>query len=207
MVILQLHYALGHLHKPLAVDIDECASGAVCLGMYEVCVNTPGHYKCECARFFRRDPVTGQCQPDPAIYSQYAPKRAEAKTEEKAEEKATGGETRRKNTGDGKTNLETEFHDEYHHGSNNGDRKCSSSQTCSPSEKPTEEEDSLSEEDIKRILVALIICVLGTAAAKGSMLWTSLFFLSLILAMAWWASDKTDRIAQSMMNAQQRRGS
>jgi len=76
-------------------DIDECASGAMCMGMYEVCVNTPGHYKCECARFFKRDETTGQCQPDPAIYSQYLPpsarraakKEEETKTEEKTEEK------------------------------------------------------------------------------------------------------------------------
>merc|ERR1712135_61319 len=73
-------------------DIDECASGAMCMGMYEVCVNTPGHYKCECARFFKRDEATGQCQPDPAIYSQYlspsARRSAEAKKEEATEEKA-----------------------------------------------------------------------------------------------------------------------
>lgn len=78
-------------------DIDECASGAICLGMYEQCVNTIGHYKCECARFFRRDPTTGQCQPDPAIYSRFLPNRlrrpaapaAEVKKEEpKEEEKA-----------------------------------------------------------------------------------------------------------------------
>jgi len=79
-------------------DIDECASGAICLGMYEQCVNTIGHYRCECARFFRRDPTTGQCQPDPAIYSRFLPNRlrrpqpaAEVKKEEEAakeEEKA-----------------------------------------------------------------------------------------------------------------------
>jgi len=43
--------------------------------MYEQCINTIGHYKCECARFFRRDPTTGQCQPDPAIYSRFLPNR------------------------------------------------------------------------------------------------------------------------------------
>jgi len=64
---------LTHLHA--CTDIDECASGAICLGMYEQCVNTIGHYKCECARFFRRDPTTGQCQPDPAIYSRFLPNR------------------------------------------------------------------------------------------------------------------------------------
>lgn len=82
-------------------DIDECASGAICLGMYEQCVNTIGHYKCECARFFRRDPTTGQCQPDPAIYSRFLPNRlrrpaapaAEVKKEEpKEEEKAAAAE-------------------------------------------------------------------------------------------------------------------
>jgi len=67
-------------------DIDECASGAMCLGMYEVCVNTPGHYKCECARFFKRDDATGQCQPDPAIYSQYLPPAAKRSQEAKKEE-------------------------------------------------------------------------------------------------------------------------
>jgi len=69
-------------------DIDECASGAMCLGMYEVCVNTPGHYKCECARFFKRDDATGQCQPDPAIYSQYLPPSAKRSQEAKKAEEA-----------------------------------------------------------------------------------------------------------------------
>jgi len=67
-------------------DIDECASGAICLGMYEQCVNTIGHYKCECARFFRRDPTTGQCQPDPAIYSRFLPNRMRKAPEAKKEE-------------------------------------------------------------------------------------------------------------------------
>merc|ERR1712096_388207 len=75
-------------------DIDECASGAICLGMYEQCINTIGHYRCQCARFFRRDPNTGQCQPDPAIYSRYLPtqpRRTPLVEEEtkKEEEKAT----------------------------------------------------------------------------------------------------------------------
>jgi hypothetical protein len=77
-------------------DIDECASGAMCMGMYEVCVNTPGHYKCECARFFKRDEATGQCQPDPAIYSQYLPpsarRAAEAKKEEEKKEETQDAE-------------------------------------------------------------------------------------------------------------------
>jgi len=76
----------------LCSDIDECASGAICLGMYEQCINTIGHYKCECARFFRRDPTTGQCQPDPAIYSRFLPNRlrkpqVDVKKEEEKEEK------------------------------------------------------------------------------------------------------------------------
>jgi len=73
-------------------DIDECASGAMCMGMYEVCVNTPGHYKCECARFFKRDETTGQCQPDPAIYSQYLPPSARRSAEAKKEEEAKAEE-------------------------------------------------------------------------------------------------------------------
>jgi hypothetical protein len=56
--------------------------------MYEVCVNTPGHYKCECARFFKRDEATGQCQPDPAIYSQYLPPSAKRSQEAKKAEEA-----------------------------------------------------------------------------------------------------------------------
>jgi len=60
--------------------------------MYEQCINTIGHYKCECARFFRRDPTTGQCQPDPAIYSRFLPNRlrkpqVDVKKEEEKEEK------------------------------------------------------------------------------------------------------------------------
>merc|ERR1739838_807916 len=70
----------------LCSDIDECASGAICLGMYEQCVNTIGHHKCECARFFRRDPTTGQCQPDPAIYSRFLPNRMRKAPEAKKEE-------------------------------------------------------------------------------------------------------------------------
>lgn len=66
------------------------------MGMYEVCVNTPGHYKCECARFFKRDEATGQCQPDPAIYSQYLPpsarRAAEAKKEEEKKEETQDAE-------------------------------------------------------------------------------------------------------------------
>jgi len=83
-------------------DIDECASGAMCLGMYEVCVNTPGHYKCECARFFKRDEATGQCQPDPAIYSQYLPpsarRAAEAKKEEEKKEEPKEEEAKAEDT-------------------------------------------------------------------------------------------------------------
>jgi len=83
-------------------DIDECASGAICLGMYEQCINTIGHYRCQCARFFRRDPTTGQCQPDPAIYSRYLPNRPRRtppvgeeeakKEEEKASEEVKAAE-------------------------------------------------------------------------------------------------------------------
>nr|CAB3233795.1 cysteine-rich with EGF-like domain protein 2-A [Phallusia mammillata] len=176
-------------------DIDECASGAVCLGMYEVCVNTAGHYKCECARFFRRDPVTGQCQPDPAIYSQYAPRRSakkEAKTEEgENEEHGEGMET---------NNMDSGFHDEMsHHEPPSSTDQCSSSDKCSSDSE--DDDEALTDEDIQQLVVAVVICLLGTAAAKGSLLWGFLFFLSLFLTALWWASDKTDRLTYALINA------
>ncbi|CAK8694472.1 unnamed protein product [Clavelina lepadiformis] len=153
-------------------DIDECASGAICLGMYEVCVNTPGHYKCECARFFRRDPVSGQCQPDPAIYSRYVPERPGKKTEKKSE--------------DGEQCYGDECHDRKDHGASRHSVAGSS-----------DDGDSLSDNEIKKLIFAVVICLLGTAAAKGSMFWTLMFFLSFFSAGLWWASDKTDKIYES----------
>ncbi|XP_077971172.1 cysteine-rich with EGF-like domain protein 2 isoform X2 [Styela clava] len=144
----------------LCQDIDECASGAICLGMYEVCVNTLGHYKCACARYFRRDPVSGQCQPDPNIYSRMVPPSAPSKAADKGKaEKADEGEIVVGN----------------------------------------EVEDSLSDDDIKRLVVAVVICIIGTAAAGGNLIWTALFFCSIIGAGVWWASDKTDELAMSMI--------
>lgn len=61
-----------------------------------------------------------------------------------------------------------------------------------------EEEDELSWEDIQRLTAAFVVCVLGTAAHKGSIFWTSMFFLSIILCGIWWASDKTDQIVHSL---------
>merc|ERR1711953_339948 len=49
-----------------------------------------------------------------------------------------------------------------------------------------EEEDELSWEDIQRLTAAFVVCVLGTAAHKGSIFWTSMFFLSIILCGIWW---------------------
>ena len=147
-----------------------------------MCVNTPGHYKCECARFFRRDPVSGQCQPDPAIYSQYAPPQ---KTEKKDEK-------------EGKNLVEMDPHDRRDH-----ERYLEAIAKMKSSRRgaKTDTDDKLSDEDIKRLVVALIICIIGTAAAKGSIFWNLMFFLSLILAGVWWASDKTDLIARSMLQS------
>lgn len=165
--------------------------------MYEVCVNTPGHYKCECARFFRRDPVTGQCQPDPAIYSQYAPKRSAKKTEE--------GEIEEGGRSKGINNADTGFHDEMsHHEPSVNTEQCSSSDKCS-SETQDDDEDSLTTEDIQQLTVAVVICLIGTAAAKGSLLWGFMFFFSLFCAGLWWASDKTDRLSHALINAYTRR--
>ena len=152
--------------------------------MYEVCVNTPGHYKCECARFFRRDSVSGQCQPDPAIYSQYsAPQRPAAK-EAKKEEK------------EGKNLVEMSPHDREDH-----ERYLEAIAKKSRRKVKTDDDDELSEEDIKRLVVAVVICIIGTAAAKGSIFWNLMFFLSIILAGIWWASDKTDLIARSLLQS------
>ena len=65
----------------------------------------------------------------------------------------------------------------------------------------TDSDDELTEADFKRLVVAVIICIIGTAAAKGSIFWNIMFFLSLFLAGIWWASDKTDRITRSMMQS------
>jgi len=149
-------------------------------------VNTPGHYKCECARFFRRDPVSGQCQPDPAIYSQYVPPKKSEKTEEKKDDK------------DGKKWVEMDPHDRKDHERYlEAVAKLKSSRNAVK----TDSDDELSEEDIKRLVVAVIICIIGTAAAKGSIFWNLMFFLSLILAGIWWASDKTDLIARSVVQS------
>lgn len=131
--------------------------------MYEVCINTMGHYRCECARYFRRDETTGQCQPDPNIYSRMAPKPRVvpgAKKEENPE-----GE-----------NVEND-----------------------DSVENDDDEGSLSDEDIKRLAVAFVICLIGTAAAKGDLIMTALFFCSLLCAGLWWAFDKTDKIAEHFM--------
>ena len=138
-------------------DIDECASGAVCLGMYEVCVNTMGHYRCACARYFRRDEVSGQCQPDPNIYSRMAPRVVPGTGKAEQKEKSDG------------EHVEND-----------------------------ENEESLSDDDIKRLAVAFVICVIGTAAARGDLIWTFLFFVSLIFAGAWWASDNTEKILKHL---------
>lgn len=147
------------------LDIDECASGAICLGMYEVCVNTIGHYKCECARYFRRDQKTGQCQPDPNIYSRMGPQGA-AKSQDapKRDEDESGGEG---------------------------------------VENDSVVEDSLSENDIKRLVVAVVICLLGTAAASGSLIWTALFFCSIVASGIWWASDKPEEIVKAIGSKQE----
>lgn len=144
------------------LDIDECGSGAICLGMYEVCVNTLGHYKCECARYFRRDSVSGQCQPDPAIYSHLRP------PSHKPAAPAPDSSSKKEDSGE---RVETE----------------------------SAVEDSLSEDDIKRLIVAVLICIIGTAAASGNLIWTALFFLSILCAGIWWASDKSEEIAKSFI--------
>ena len=191
-------------HFLLFKDIDECASGAICLGMYEVCVNTPGHYKCECARFFRRDPVTGQCQPDPAIYSQYAPQKSAQKKEdgEKKEEEEKKEDGKRY-CFDEKDCHDQEDHDRYLEAmekkkSSDSSERSTSSITTSTNTK-TDDDDELSEDDIKRLVIGFVICVIGTAAAKGSIFWNTMFFLSLILTGLWWASDKTEEITRSLM--------
>lgn len=118
--------------------------------MYEVCVNTFGHYRCECARNFRRDPSTGQCQPDAGIYSQpTAPPRKTDQQREKGREDVV--------------------------------------------------DDSLSNEDIMRLAIAFFMCILGTAAASGSIFWNLIFFLCLILLALWWASDKSDEILAKIL--------
>lgn len=60
-------------------------------------------------------------------------------------------------------------------------------------------EDELSWDDIQRLGAAFVICILGTAAHKGSIFWTLMFFMSILICGIWWASDKTDEIVQRMM--------
>ena len=152
--------------------------------MYEVCINTPGHYKCECARFFRRDPVSGQCQPDPAIYSQYAPQRPAKKEEENKEDK------------DGKNCVEENCHNQEDHDLY---MEAIAKVESRKSSVKTDDDDELTDDDIKRLVIAVVICMIGTAAAKGSIFWNLMFFLSILLTGIWWASDKTDQIARSML--------
>lgn len=165
-------------------------------------MNTPGHYKCECARFFRRDSTSGQCQPDPAIYSQFAPRKpAENVKEEKKENKEEK---------EGKRYcFDQECHDQEDHDRyleaiekmKRSQQQNTGSETDKnqKSQKVTGDEGDLSEEDIKRLVVAFVICLIGTAAARGSIFWNLMFFLSIFLCGVWWASDKSDRIARSFM--------
>jgi hypothetical protein len=70
-----------------------------------------------------------------------------------------------------------------------------------PDQKPDlmeEIEDELSWDDIQRLTCAFIICILGTAAHKGSIFWTILFFCAIIFCGIWWISDKTDDFYKSM---------
>ena len=69
---------------------------------------------------------------------------------------------------------------------------------------PYEEEQELSWEDKQRLAAAVIVCMIGTMAANGNVFWNLMFFLSLALCAVWWASDKTDKIASSLIKLKQK---
>ena len=75
----------------------------------------------------------------------------------------------------------------------------------SGSKQVSDDDDQLSAEDWKRLIVGVIICMIGTAAAKGDIFWNLMFFLSLFLTGLWWASDKTDQIAKSIVQSYKRK--
>lgn len=173
------------------------------MGMYEVCVNTPGHYKCECARFFKRDETTGQCQPDPAIYSQYLPPSARRAGEEDDEgEVVEEDEFPSLGDDDGSSvSGETGGNDASQHHSCSGNSFLNEQGYCQARDPYLEEEPEpeLSWEDKQRLAVAVVVCMIGTMAANGNIFWTLMFFASLAGCAVWWASDKTDKIASSII--------
>jgi len=68
-----------------------------------------------------------------------------------------------------------------------------------PSEIMTEEDDSLTTEEIQRLAAAFVFCIIGTLASRGNLIWTAVLYAYLFAMFYWWAYDKHDDIIDSFV--------
>jgi len=52
-----------------------------------------------------------------------------------------------------------------------------------------EEEEGLEAEDVRKLVAAVLICIIGTAAANGNIFWNFMFFISIFTAIYYWAVE------------------
>lgn len=122
------------------MDIDECSDRVLaCLGLDQICINTIGSFRCDCAQgFFHRDGV------------------------------------------------------------------------CVRKQQPRVQEKGLFEdiqddeiEVLQQMFFGVLLCALATLAAKGDMVYTSLFIGAVAAMAGYWLSDRGDRFLGNFLKGQQ----
>nr|XP_020443075.1 cysteine-rich with EGF-like domain protein 1 [Monopterus albus] len=118
------------------LDVDECSDRVLaCHGLDELCINTAGSYRCDCAEgFIRKETV------------------------------------------------------------------------CVKKERPSDQEKGLFEdlqddevEVLQQMLFGVVLCALATLAAKGDLVYTSVFMGAVAAMAGYWLSDRGDRLLDSFL--------
>lgn len=153
-------------------DVDECSDRVLaCHGLDEICTNTEGSFHCDCAEgFIRRDGVCVRKQ-QPSEYHH--------------------------------THTNTHTHRRMfapmvtlpHSGLSYANLPCAGVQERGLFEDIQDDE----VEVLQQMFFGVVLCALATMAAKGDLVYTSVFMGALAAMTGYWLSDRGDRLLDNFL--------
>ncbi|XP_052425357.1 protein disulfide isomerase CRELD1 [Carassius gibelio] len=188
------------LHDNLCVDIDECGTDLDLCPDNTYCSNTHGSYECKgcdqaCVGCMGAGPA--RCRKCAAGYRSSGMRCivSPADIDECAEEvlACPGVSMFCENT-------EGSFHCQCAVGYTRRGDTCERSQTTASEEKGLF--DDIQEDEIEvlqQMFFGVVLCALATLAAKGDLVFTSIFMGAVAAMAGYWLSDKSDRLIESIL--------